>query len=126
MGGGKPVEFASFILHAEDLDAMAVWYRDVVGLKQNFDSEGFIAENGFFFNMVKRRKTAGIHYPKGINDTMSVGFSVTDHEKVDIEYERLIKGGAKAFVPPKTEGIFREAYVTDPEGNIIYIVAVKE
>jgi uncharacterized glyoxalase superfamily protein PhnB len=115
---------------------MAAWYRDVVGFKQNCDYsgfKGFTTESGVFFNMVKRgggdflqnKETLG--YPQGINDTMSIGLSVPTHKDVDIAYNRLIEGGGKALTPPETRDFgHRDAYVADPEGNIICINAVVE
>ena len=124
-----------FTLHCNDLEAMAKWYRDVVGFEQNWDSDGFkgfATEKGVFFNMVKRgggdflESAEGLEYPQGINDTMSIGLGVPTHKDVDVAYNRLIEGGAKALRPPRTGGIFRDAYVADPEGNVINITAVAE
>ena len=122
------MNFTSFILCVNDIEAMSAWYRDVVGLKQNHNYDefkGFINLDGFFFNMVKRKYGGNPEHPQ-INNTMNMGFSVANVEDVDTQYNRLIKAGAKSYKPPEIDGIFKEASVTDPEGNIIYIVAVKE
>lgn len=124
------MKFCFFVLCVEDLDAMTAFYRDILGLKQNFDSEGFkgfVTEDGFFFNIVKREYAENLAYPQGINGTMNMGFGVPTYQDVDIEYERLIKAGAKAITPPVTTPWgHRDAYVADPEGNIIVINAVAE
>ena len=121
--------FGFFHLHVNDLAAMSAWYRDIVGMTQNFDSKkfkGFVTENGFFFNMSERTDLQNGTYPSGINGTMNIGFNVPTHKDVETEYERLIIGGAKALTPPKVWGKFCDAYLADPEGNIIIITAVDE
>ena len=124
------MKFSFFHLCVEDLEGMAAWYRDVVGLKQNFDLDvfkGFVTEDGFFFNMSKRSDEHNGTYPQGRNGTMNLGFCVPTHKNVDIEYERLIKAGAIAIEPPITTSWgHRDAYVADPEGNIICINSATE
>ena len=126
--------FGFFTLHCRDIEAQAAWYRDVVGFEQNCDFDGFKGFNtpsGVFFNMVKRGgadfggKEHDLGYVQGINDTMSIGISVPKHDDVDIAYNRLLAGGAAALKPPKANGIFKDAYVADPEGNVICITAVE-
>ena len=121
------MQFTFFTLSCRDIEAMAAWYRDVVGLEQNCDYgefKGFITPSGIFFNMVKR--DGGLEYVQGVNGTMSIGLGVPNHAEVDIAYNRLIEGGAKPYKQsPKTDGVFRNAYVTDPEGNVICITGVE-
>ena len=127
--------FGFFTLHCNNLDAMAEWYRDVVGFTQNCDFDGFkgfATEKGVFFNMVKRgggdflENSDGLEYPHGINDTMSIGLGVPTYKDVDIAYKRLTEGGAKGLKPPETGSFGRDAYVADPEGNVICINAMVE
>jgi catechol-2,3-dioxygenase len=123
------MKFGFFHLCVNDLEAMSAWYRDVVGMTQNFDSEkfkGFVTDNGFFFNMSERTDEQNGSYPPGINGTMNIGFNVPTHKDVGTEYARLIKGGAKALTPPKVSWKFCDAYLADPEGNIIIITSVEE
>ena len=43
-----------FTLHCNDIEAQAAWYRDIVGLEQNCDYDGFkgfATPSGVFFNM---------------------------------------------------------------------------
>jgi len=117
--------FGFLTLQVNDMQAMAAWYRDVLGLEQNHDSEqfmGFVAPKGFFFNMVKRE--AGTDYPE-ISPALHLGFDVPTFEAVDVEYARLTKNGAKSYKPPQDYGFYKDALVTDPEGNVIYIHAMK-
>ena len=127
--------FGFFTLHCNDLEAQAIWYRDVVGFEQNCDYagfKGFTTPSGVFFNMIKRGgadfggNEHNLGYPQGINDTMSIGIGVPKHDNVDIAYKHLLDGGAVALKPPETNGIFKDAYVADPEGNVICITAVEK
>ena len=122
------MQFTFFTLHCKNIEAMATWYRDVVGLEQNCDFgefKGFSTPSGMFFNMVKRDDS--LEYAQVVNGTMSIGLGVPSHADVDIAYTRLIEGGAKPYKQlPETNGVFRDAYVTDPEGNVICITGVEE
>lgn len=116
----------------KNLDVMVKFYRDVMNMKQNIDMDGFagfITEDGFFFNLCTRDESKilssiPISYPKGLNGTMELSFGVPKYEDVDMEYERLIRAGAKPVSKPDTKPYgLREAYVADPEGNLIEIVS---
>ena len=77
------MKFGYFVLCVKDLEKMAAWYRDVVGLKQNFDSDGFkgfVTDEGFFFNMVKREQAENLDHPQKINCTMNMGFNLNPQE----------------------------------------------
>ena len=122
-------------LFVEDLDVMVKFYRDVMNMKQNIDMDGFAGfetEDGFYFNLCTRSErenlsSTPISYPKGLNGTMELSFGVAKYEDVDMEYERLTKAGAKPISKPDTKPYgLREAYVADPEGNLIEIVSSNE
>lgn len=55
---------------------------------------------------------------------MQLSFSVPKYDDVDKEYARLVNAGAKPVIDPNTKlyGL-REAYIADPEGNLIEIVS---
>jgi len=119
----------------ENFDVMVKFYRDVMNMKQNIDMDGFagfVTEDGFYFNLCTRSERENlssipITYPKGLNGTMELSFGVPKYEDVDKEYERLIKAGAKPVSKPDTKPYgLREAYVADPEGNLIEIVSSNE
>lgn len=119
----------------ENLDVMVKFYRDVMNMKQNIDMDGFagfVTEDGFYFNLCTRSERVNlssipISYPKGLNGTMELSFGVPKYADVDIEYERLTKAGAKPVSKPDTKPYgLREAYVADPEGNLIEIVSSNE
>jgi len=122
------MQFTFFTLHCKDIEAMATWYRDIVGLEQNCDFDefkGFITPSGMFFNLVKRDNT--LEFIQGVNGIISIGLGVPSHADVDVAYNLLIEGGAKPYKQaPETSGVFRDAYVTDPEGNVICITGVEE
>lgn len=119
----------------ENFDEMVKFYRDVMKMKQNIDMNGFagfVTEDGFYFNLCTRGvmenlTSMPISYTKGLNGTMQLSFGVPKYADVDVEYERLTKAGAKPISRPvsKPYGL-REAYVADPEGNLIEIVSSNE
>jgi predicted enzyme related to lactoylglutathione lyase len=110
----------------KDLKLMSAWYRDVVGLKQNVDGEdfkGFVTDSGFYLNMSKER----VSVSERISNTFSLGFGVPHFSDVDDAYSRVLKSGGKSIAEPQTkEWGHREAYVADPEGNTLAIIAVEE
>lgn len=122
-------------LIVEDFDVMVNFYKDIMNMKQNVDMNGFagfVTEDGFYFNICRRGNgetlsTMPITYPEGLNGTMQLSFNVPKYADVDVEYERLIKAGAEPVSKPvsKSYGL-REAYVADPEGNLIEIVSSNE
>lgn len=119
----------------KDLDVMVKFYRDVMNMKQNIDMDGFAGfetDDGFFFNLCTRSErvnltSSPISYPEGLNGTMEISFGVPKYEDVDIEFERITKAGARPVSRPDTKPYgLREAYVADPEGNLIEIVSSNE
>ncbi|QOR36102.1 VOC family protein [Clostridium sp. 'deep sea'] len=119
----------------KNLDVMVKFYRDIMNMKLNIDMEGFagfVTEDGFFFNLCTRSERVNISsipisYPKGLNGSMQISFNVQKYEDVDKEYERLVKAGATPVSKPISMPYgLREAYVADPEGNLVEIVASKE
>lgn len=126
------MKLAAMGFFVEDLDVMVKFYRDVLNMKQNVDMDGFagfVTEDGFFFNLcvrevIKERSLKELVFPRGINGGMQLSFSLSHPDEVDREYERLIEAGAEAVSAPVTQHYgLREAYVADPEGNLIEFVA---
>ena len=133
--GGKGMKLGAIGFFVENLDVMVKFYRDVMNMKLNIDMDGFagfVTQDGFFFNLCTRSARVNISsipisYPKGLNGSMQISFNVQKYEDVDKEYERLVKAGAIPVSKPisKPYGL-REAYVADPEGNLIEVVSSSE
>jgi predicted enzyme related to lactoylglutathione lyase len=129
------MKLAAIGFFVKDLELMIKFYRDVMKLKQNIDMEGFAGfetEDGFFFNLCVRSERPNltsmpVTYPEGINGSMEISFGVSKYEDVDKEFERIVKAGGKAVSYPVTKPYgLREAYIADPEGNLIEIVSSNE
>ncbi len=121
-------------LFVENLEVMRIFYNKVMKMKQNIHMEGFVGfetEGGFFFNLCDKKwmseeETPPYVYSKGISGKMELSFGVDTFEEVDKEYKRLVEVGATPFIAPNTKPYgSREAYVADPEGNLIEIVSFK-
>lgn len=119
----------------KDLSVMRDFYEHVVGLKINVEMEGFVGfqtDDGFFFNLCQRDFIVNatdeeLNFSSGVYGGMQVSYGVDTYKDVDKQYQRLIEAGAKAIKAPisKPYGL-REAYVADPEGNLIEIVSSNE
>ncbi len=116
-------------LFVNDMERMVAFYRDVVGLKTNWngDADAAFEAGGCRLIMYGRRDfenmTAQTYgYPKGRNGTMEIAFALPSYGAVDAEYERLVSLGAEAVFPPATMPWGqRTSYVADPEGNLLEI-----
>ena len=116
-------------LFVNNVAAMVQFYRDIIGLKTNWNGEpnaDFEAGNCRLI-MFGRKDFETIiaksfSYPKGLNGTMEIAFSRTTYEDVDKEYKRLIDLGVTSVFPPTTMPWGqRTCYVADPEGNLLEI-----
>ncbi len=116
-------------LFVSDMETMVRFYRDVVGMKTDwngepnaeFQTEGTLLimyGRADFEKMTSRR----YHYPAGLNGTMELAFDFPLFSDVDKEFKRLVDAGAAAVLVPTDEPWGqRTSYVADPEGNLIEI-----
>ena len=125
------VRVGSCIL-AGDMDTMVRFYRDILGLKTEWDGGDFAefitASGSLAFWLYSRKqfvKAFGEDYipPKGMNQSFELALWLPNYADVDAEYERLSKLGLQL---PSGEPItysfgIRNFYVADPEGNLIEI-----
>lgn len=117
-------------LFVTDTAKMAAFYRDVIGLKTDWNgiepNVELISENVSLIMFPRKefeKMTSGTYgYPKGINGSMEIAFDVANYDEVDKEYERVTGMGGKSVFPPQTMPWGqRTCYIADPEGNLIEI-----
>lgn len=116
-------------LFAKDMQTMVKFYRDVVGLKTNWNGapNAEFEMDGTILIMYGRKDfetmtSQKFGYPSGINGTMELAFDLPHFCDVDSEFKRLVDGGALSVMVPTDEPWGqRTSYVADPEGNLIEI-----
>ena len=121
-------------LFVNDLETMVAFYRDVMGMKVDWDGGPYAAlYSGKTQLMLYGRKdfetlTARTYaYPDGLNGTLELAFDVGEVSGVDAEYARAVAAGAKPVFPPTDEPWGqRTCYVADPDGNLIEIYAFEK
>jgi catechol 2,3-dioxygenase-like lactoylglutathione lyase family enzyme len=116
-------------LFVKNMETMVVFYRDVIGFKTNWNGDPnaeleagkcrlIMFGRKDFESMVSKK----FNYPKGLNGTMEIAFSLPMHEDVDKEYKRLTDLGVEGvFTPTTMPWGQRTCYVADPEGNLLEI-----
>jgi catechol 2,3-dioxygenase-like lactoylglutathione lyase family enzyme len=124
------LKFDAVGLFVTDMAKMVSFYRDVLGMKTEWNGKEPNAEleaDGFRLIMFGRddfekmtsRKYA---YPNGINGTMELAYEAESFPAVDTEFERVVRMGATPVMPPTTEPWGqRTCYVADPDGNLVEI-----
>jgi catechol 2,3-dioxygenase-like lactoylglutathione lyase family enzyme len=116
-------------LFVNDMEKMVKFYRDIIGLKTNWNGEpNADFESGncrlimFGRNDFEKMTAREYGYPKGHNGAMEIAFNLPTYNDVDKEYKRLIELGADAIFPPTTMPWGqRTSYIADPEGNLLEI-----
>ena len=130
------VRVGSCIL-ACDMDTMVCFYKDILGLKTDWDGGNFAefitASGELSFWLYSRKefvKAFGEKYtlPNGINQTFELALWLPNYADVDAEYERLSKLNLQfpSGAPTTYSFGIRNFYVTDPEGNLIEIGSTKK
>lgn len=125
------MRFGAIGLYVNNMETMVKFYKDVMGLNINWDGSGFtvVEMEGQIHHFILSTREGFensipevFHWSKGINGNMEICFDVPKYSDVDIEFERVIKAGAKPIYKPTTESYgMRICYVADPEGNLIEI-----
>jgi uncharacterized glyoxalase superfamily protein PhnB len=116
-------------LFVNDMNKMVAFYRDIIGLKTNWNGEpNADFESGgcrlimFGRDDFEKMTSQKYDYPKGNNGTMEIAFNLEKYDNVDKEYKRLSNLGVKCVFPPTTMPWGqRTSYVADPEGNLLEI-----
>lgn len=124
------LKLGAFGVFAGNMEVMVKFYREVIGLDLKWDGGPFTGvqlDNGIFFNICERSlmdPDKKFSYIQGINGMSQVTFGVDHPSEVDVEFARVVAGGAVPVFPPKTEDYgLRTSFVADPEGNLIEICA---
>ena len=117
-------------LFVKDLQAMAAFYRDAIGLEIEWDGSGPYAEfkhEGIRFSMYEWSQLPGLlgqtpGYPEGLNGTFELAIDLPFSADVDREFERIVKAGARPVYAPRDEPWgMRSSMIADPEGNLIEV-----
>lgn len=119
-------------LLAADMQVMATFYRDVLGLETDWDggnfAEFYTASGRLALFMYDRKmfdEAMKLEFrpPRGINQTFEIGHWLPAFADVDAEYKKLkAKGVAVSADAPITFPFgIRNFYIADPEGNLLEI-----
>ena len=121
------VRFDMIELFVKDMRTMVKFYRDVVGLKVEWDGAEPYAEfehQGIRLAFYERNKLPELlgqepTYPSGLNGTFELAIDLPAFEDVEGEFRRFVLSGAEPIYEPRMEpwGI-RSSMVADPEGNL--------
>jgi Lactoylglutathione lyase and related lyases len=124
------IRFDMFSIFVNDLPKMVAFYRDVLGIRIDWDGQGPYAEfkhDGIRFSMYERAELSGLlghepSYPRGLNGTFELAIDLPFKDDVDKEFARIVSCGARPVYAPREEpwGMY-SSMVTDPEGNLIEI-----
>ena len=116
-------------LFVKDMETMVTFYRDVMGLKTQWNHEpNAELSNGpmrlimFSRHDFEAMTAQKFSYPEGTNGTLELAFDAENYAGVDREFARVTALGAVPVLKPVTEPWGqRTCYVADPEGNLIEI-----
>ena len=128
---GRKIRTGTGLL-AGDMQVMAPFYRDVLGLETDWDggdfaefrtASGYLAL--FMYNRKQFAEAFGWEYqpPEGINQSFEIGLWLPSYADVDAEFARLKELGAnlQSEAPITFPFGIRNFYVADPEGNLLEI-----
>lgn len=124
-------------LFVGDMDSIVRFYRDMLGLKTQWDGGAFaefetasVVLSLWLYSRKEFVKAIGESYipPEGINQTVEIALWLPNFADVAAEYERLSKLGLRfpAGEPITYPFGIRNFYVADPEGNLLEIGSTNE
>ncbi len=112
----------SVLIWTEDVSRLLPFYRDILGLKPQMESEEFAVYmlNGPGLVIGKHSEVQGkSHDPNRV----MVNFRVKDCQA---EYERLSKQGVEFIRTPTKDAIHIIATFHDPDGNVLQLLEDRE
>ena len=125
------IRFDIIGLFVKDMKKMVEFYRDVVGLKVEWDGKQPYAEfehEGIRFAFYEREKLPALldgpdpTYPAGLNGTFELAIDLPTFDDVEPTFRRYVLSGADPVYEPRMEPWgMRSSMVADPEGNLIEI-----
>lgn len=127
--------FNTIGLFTTDNKSMVEFYRDIMGFSTDWNGEGpnvMMRLGDMYLIMFPRDAFEAMTnreygYPKGLNGTVELAFSVSAFNDVDAQYNRAVSLGARSVFPPRTMPWGqRTCYIADPEGNLIEIHSFTE
>lgn len=108
----------SVLIWTEDVNHLLPFYRDVLGLRPEMESDGFV----IFQASVGAQLALGAHSEvQGRSRDpyrVMVDFEVDDCQ---VEYERLSREGVEFIRPPSKENGTIIATFRDPDGNLLQL-----
>lgn len=121
------MEFDAVGLMVRDMERMTAFYRDVMGMQVEWNGGKYAEVKGFGARILLYARAAfeemtdrAFQYPKGLNGTMEISFSLPTFADVDVVFRRLTEAGAKPVLEPLFEPWGqRTSYIADPDGNLI-------
>lgn len=109
----------SVVIWTEDLGRLVPFYRDVVGLKQEMDAEGFAVFAGEQGPQLALGQHSEVKGASRDPNRVMVNLGVVDAQA---EYERLTAKGVKFTRPPSEDaGGMVIATFLDPDGNTLQL-----
>jgi len=108
----------SVLIWTEDVSRLLPFYRDILGLKPQMESEEFAVYllNGPGLVIGKHSEVQG---PSRDPNRVMVNFAVDDCQT---EYERLSEQGVEFIRPPTKDAIHIIATFRDPDGNTLQLM----
>ena len=112
----------SVLIWSEDVKRLVPFYRDVLGLKPQMESEGFTVFllNGTGLAIGTHSEVQGRSRDP---NRMMVNLRVDDCQG---EYERLSKQGVEFIRSPTEDAIHIVATFNDPDGNVLQLLEDRE
>jgi lactoylglutathione lyase len=117
-------------LFANDMKTLVEFYRDVVGMKIEWNGEPyaeFQMDSGSRLIMYGRKDfeemiSQKLDFVSKINGAQEIALNFPNFSDVDKEFNRMIKLGATpVFHPTTMPWGQRTSYIADPDGNLIEI-----
>ena len=123
------LKFDAAGLFVTEMEKMVLFYRDVMGMKCDWNGGPYAELFSGDMRIImygredfEKMTSRTYSYPKEVNGTLELSFSLPRFEDVDKEYERVVNAGARPVFPPTNmEWGQRTSFVSDPDGNLIEI-----
>ena len=108
----------SVLIWTEDVNRLLPFYRDVLGLQPEMESEGFVVFQASTGGQLALGAHSEVRGRSSDPYRVMVDFEVDDCQA---EYERLSREGVKFIRPPSKEDGVTIATFRDPDGNLLQL-----